>query len=83
MTGPEIVPVGACGDAAPTGDPLNAVAYARGVLAVEADTYRRQRDQALAALDYLLAALDGGHQWEIDHAIHRGTLTATYLKDRP
>ena len=76
-------PVGACGDAAPTGDTLNAVAYARGVLQVEADTYRRQRDQALAALDYLLAALDGGHQWEIDHAIHRGTLTATYLKDRP
>ena len=30
-----------------------------------------------------LAALDGGHQWEIDHAIHRGTLTATDLKDRP
>lgn len=83
MTSPDL-PVGACGDAAPTGDPeLNAVSYARAVLQVEAETYRRQRDQALAALDYLLAALDGGHQWEIDHAIHRGVLVANTLKDKP
>ena len=83
MTFPR-TPVGACGDTAPTGDPeLNAVSYARAVLQVEADTYRRQRDQALAALDYLLAALDGGHQWEIDHAIHRGVIVANNLKDKP
>ena len=61
----------------------NPVDYARGVLQVEADTYRRQRDKAAAALECLLAALDGGQQWEIDHAIHRGVLVANNLKDKP
>ena len=61
----------------------NPVAYARGVLEVQADTYRRQRDKTLDALEDLLAALDGGQQWEIDHAIHRGVLVANNLKDKP
>ena len=61
----------------------NPVAHARGVLRVQADTYRRQRDKAAAALEYLLAALDEGQQWEIDHAIHRGVLVANNLKDKP
>lgn len=61
----------------------NPIAYARGVLQVEADTYRRQRDKAAAALEYLLAALDGGQQWDIDAAINRGVLVANTLKDKP
>ena len=61
----------------------NPDAYARGALQVEADTYRRQLDKAAAALECLLAALDGGQQWEIDHAIHRGVLVANNLKDKP
>lgn len=61
----------------------NPVAYARAVLEVQADTYRRQRDKTLDALEDLLAALDGGQQWEIDHAIHRGVLVANNLKDKP
>lgn len=58
------------------------IAYARGVLQVQADNYRHQCDQALATLEYLVAALDGGHQWEIDHAIHGATLTLTNLKEQ-
>lgn len=61
----------------------NPVAYARGVLKVEADTYRRQRDKTLDALEYLLAALDGGQQWDIDVAIQRGVIVANHLKERP
>lgn len=61
----------------------NPIAYARGVMQVEAETYRRQRDKAAAALEYLLAALDGGQQWDIDAAIHRGVLVANTLKDKP
>lgn len=61
----------------------NPVAYARGVLEVEADTYRKQRDKALAALEYLLAALDGGQQWDIDAAIRCGVTVANHLKERP
>lgn len=61
----------------------NPDAYARGVLQVEVETLRRERDRAAAALEYLLAALDGGQQWEIDHAIHRGVLVANTLKERP
>ena len=61
----------------------NPVAYARGVLQVEADTYRRQRDTAVAALEYLLAALDGGQQWDIVAAIQRGVIVANHLKERP
>lgn len=61
----------------------NPVAYARGVLQVEADTYRRQRDTAVAALEYLLAALDGGQQWDIDAAIQRGVIVANHLREEP
>lgn len=59
------------------------VAYARGVLQVEADTLRKQRDKAVDALEYLLAALDGGQQWDIDAAIQCGVIVANNLKERP
>ena len=61
----------------------NPVDYACGVLQVEADTYRRQRDTAVAALEYLLAALDGGQQWDIDAAIQRGVIVANHLREEP
>ena len=83
MTGPEIVPVGACGDTAPTGDPLNAVAYARGVLQVEAETLRHQRDELIRTVEVMLSALDGGAQWEIDTARHLASRALNHLKDRP
>ena len=83
MTGPEIVPVGACGDAAPTGDPVNAVAYARGVLQVEAETLRHQRDELIRIVEVMLSALDGGAQWEIDTARHLASRALNHLKDRP
>lgn len=83
MTGPEIVPVGACGDAAPTGDPLNAVAYARGVLQVEAETLRHERDELIRIVEVMLSALDGGAQWEIDTARHLASRALNHLKDRP
>ena len=75
-------PVGACGDAAPTGD-LNTIARARGVLSVEADTYRHERDQARASLEVLAAAVTGGQRWEIQAALHRAHLTLQQTKDRP
>lgn len=61
----------------------NPDAYARGVLQVEAETLRRERDKAAVALECLLAALDGGQQWDIDAAINRGVLVANTLKDKP
>ena len=82
MTSP-IVPVGACGDAAPTGDPLNAVAYARGVLQVEAETLRHERDELIRIVEVMLSALDGGAQWEIDTARHLASRALNHLKDRP
>lgn len=66
-----------------TSQSSNPVAYARGVLEVQADTYRRQRDKTLDALEYLLAALDGGQQWDIDVAIQRGVIVANHVKERP
>lgn len=66
-----------------TSQSSNPVAYARGVLEVQADTYRRQRDKTLDALEYLLAALDGGQKWDIDVAIQRGVIVANHLKERP
>lgn len=66
-----------------TSQASNPVAYARGVLEVQADTYRRQRDKTLDALEYLLAALDGGQQWDIDAAIQCGVIVANNLKERP
>ena len=83
MTGPEIVPVGACGDAAPTGDPVNAVAYARGVLQVEAETLRHERDELLRIVEVMLSALDGGAEWEIDTARHLASRALNHIKDRP
>ena len=83
MTGPWIVPVGACGDAAPTGDPLNAVAYARGVLQVEADTLRHELRQAASEIENLVAAVASEESWKRAAAVHRAHLFLNYLKDRP
>lgn len=66
-----------------TSQESNPVAYARGVLQVEADTYRCQRDRLAATLEYLIAAVDGGHQWDIDAAMHGATLTLESLKEKP
>ena len=77
-------PVGACGDAAPTGDPvLNDVAHARGVLQVEAETLKHQRDELLRIVEVMLSALDGGAQWEIDTARHLASRALNHLKDQP
>ena len=76
-------PVGACGDAAPTGDPLNVVAYARGVLQVEAETLRHERDELLRIVEVMLSALDGGAEWEIDTARHLASRALNHIKDRP
>ena len=81
MTSPD-VPVGACGDAAPTGDTLNAVAYARGVLEEEAKEARRICDELLRTVEVLLAALDGGEEWEIDNARLLAARELNYLKAR-
>ena len=82
MSNPAL-PVGACGDAAPTGDPVNAVAYARGVLQVEAETLRHERDELIRIVEVMLSALDGGAQWEIDTARHLASRALNHLKDRP
>ena len=81
MTSPD-VPVGACGDAAPTGDPLNAVAYARGVLEEEAKEARRICDELRRTVEVLLAALDGGEEWEIDNARHLARRELNHIKDQ-
>ena len=83
MTSPDS-PVGACGDTAPTGDPvLNTVAYARGVLQAEAETFRHQRDDLARIVEVLLSALDGAEEWEIDTARHLASRALNYLKDKP
>ena len=82
VTSPD-VPVGACGDAAPAGDTLNAVAHARGVLQVETETLRREKDELLRTVEVLLAALDGGEQWEIDNARMLARRELNHIKDRP
>lgn len=59
----------------------NPVAYALGVIQVEADTYRRQRDELARTVEVLLSALDGGAQWEIDTARHLASRAMAYMKD--
>lgn len=83
VTSPDL-PVGACGDTAPTGDPqLNAVSYARAVLQVETETLHHERDELLRIVEVMLSALDGGAEWEIDTARHLASRALNYLKDRP
>ena len=82
MTSPN-VSAGVCGDAAPADDPLNTIAYARGVLAVEAETLKHQRDELIRIVEVMLSALDGGAQWEIDTARHLASRALNHLKDRP
>ena len=59
------LPVGACGDAAPTGD----------LTRRDHETWRdeivqwaRKHSAVKMSLEVLLAALDGGDEWEIDTA---------------
>lgn len=49
----------------------NPVDYARGVLQVETETLRKQLDEIAATAELMVAALDGGHQWEIQRAVAR------------
>ena len=42
----------------------------------DVETLRRQRDEIAATAELMVAALDGGNQWEIDQAI---TLTTHLL----
>ena len=49
----------------------NPVAYARGVLAVQADTYRKERDQARRALTRICAAYDHGTDLDLDVTIRQ------------
>lgn len=61
----------------------NPVAYARGVLQVEAETARRDAARITDAAELLLAALDGGQHWEVDLAITRLVTTLNQTKERP
>ena len=83
MTSSPIVPAGGCGDAPPAGDTLNAVAHARGVLQVETETLRRDKEELLRIVEVMLSALDGGAAWEIDTARHLASRALNYLKDQP
>lgn len=74
------VPVGASDHTAPTGD-THPVAYARGVLQVEADTLRYQRDELARTVEVLLSALEGAEQWEIDTAQNLARRALNFLKD--
>lgn len=61
MTTPPVLPVGACGDAAPTGDPVTA---ARATLAADQYLYTSH-----AHLELVCLAYKSGRQREIDRAI--------------
>ena len=82
VTSPD-VPVGACGDAAPAGDTLNAVAYARGVLQVETETLRHELRQAASEIENLVAAVASEESWKRAAAVHRAHLFLNHLKDHP
>lgn len=66
-----------------TSQSSNPVAYARGVLEVQADTYRRQRDKTLDALEYLAATVRGGQQWQIDQAMDTAQSLIDRYRERP
>ena len=69
-------PVGACGDTAPTGDPVTA---ARATLAADQYLYTSH-----AHLELIVLAYRSGHHWQIDQAINAaGRHLDNYLKDRP
>lgn len=57
----QILPVGACGDAAPTGDPLTTT---RANLTADKYLYTSH-----AHLELVCLAYKSGRQWEIDRAI--------------
>lgn len=62
---------------------LNDVAYARGVLEVEASTYRHQRDQAVHALERVASAYDHGSDLDLDVTVRRAVDLINQLKERP
>ncbi|GLB62701.1 hypothetical protein NCCP2495_05790 [Dietzia sp. NCCP-2495] len=53
-------------------DPMESLAIRVGEMSVAVDD-----------LEYLLAALDSGNQWEIDAAVRRAVTTLNTLKDKP
>lgn len=61
----------------------NPVAYARGVLQVEADTYRHLLNLAASEIENLVAAVASEESWKRDAAVHRAHLFLNHLKDRP
>ena len=69
MTSPE-TPVGACGDAAPTGDEL--IGY-----------QRVQIDEAVRTITALLTAIDSDDPRELSRVASVAVHTLDYLKDRP
>lgn len=66
-----------------TSQESNPVAYARGVLQVEAETYKHERDRLAHLSELLVASLDGGHQWEVDHLTSALVHALNNLKDKP
>ena len=74
MTSPD-VPVGACGDAAPTGDPVTA---ARATLAADQHLYTSH-----AHLELVCRAYRSGHQWQLEQAVHAAERHLNHHKDRP
>ena len=59
------LPVGACGDAAPTGDLTR---RDHEIWRDEIVQWARKHSAVKMSLEVLLAALDGGDEWEIDTA---------------
>lgn len=59
------LPVGACGDAAPTGDLAR---RDHEIWRDEIVQWARKHSAVKVSLEVLLAALDGGDEWEIDTA---------------
>lgn len=69
MTSPE-TPVGACGDAAPTGDPHYRLAYQTVLL-----------DELIRATQLHLETLDQGAEWQQVHYRHQLEATLQFCKD--
>lgn len=65
MTTPPDLPVGACGDTAPTGD-LTRRDHA--IWRDEVVQWANKHSAVKVSLEVLLSALDGGDEWEIDTA---------------
>lgn len=74
MTSPK-TPVGACGDAAPTGDPVTAT---RNTLRTDQYLYTSH-----AHLELVCLAHASGHQWQIEQALEAAVRHLNHYKDHP